>query len=226
MGEVIGALLPLAVGIAVSPIPIIAVVLMLLAPRARETGPGFLAGWTAGVVAATTVLVLIADAIGTTAATGDPKTPVSVIVLLLGVLALVLAIRQWTDRPRHGAAADLPGWTRTIDRLTPARAASLGFLLSALNPKNLTMCVAAGVTVSQGRLGAGLQIVAVAAFTVLAVCTVAAPVIAYVAAPDRMRGPLDGLREWLERNSATVTSVLLLVIGVVLLGRGMGGLID
>jgi hypothetical protein len=45
MGEAIGQLLPLAVGVAVSPMPIVAVILMLVTPRARSNGPAFLLGW-------------------------------------------------------------------------------------------------------------------------------------------------------------------------------------
>ena len=49
MGQAIGGSLPLAIGIAISPIPIIAVVLMLATPRARANGPAFLAGWLFGL---------------------------------------------------------------------------------------------------------------------------------------------------------------------------------
>ena len=45
MGPVIGDFLPAAIGVAISPIPIIAVILMLLTPRARTNGPAFLVGW-------------------------------------------------------------------------------------------------------------------------------------------------------------------------------------
>ena len=44
MGEAIGQSLPLAIGVALSPVPIIAVVLMLTTPRARANGPAFLLG--------------------------------------------------------------------------------------------------------------------------------------------------------------------------------------
>ncbi|MFI0484140.1 GAP family protein [Actinomadura sp. 9N215] len=226
MGEVIGQLLPLAVGVAISPIPIIAVILMLLAPRARTTGPGFLAGWAAGIVIATTVLVLIANAIGMNGSAGEPKTPVSWIELLLGVLLLTLAARQWTSRQGDHADAGTPAWMRAVDELTPARAASFGLLLSAVNPKNLIMCVAAGIAISQGDMSVGGEVVAVAVFTVIAACTVAVPVAVYAADAERVRGPLDALKAWLERNSTTVMFMLLLVIGVVLLGKGIGGLID
>ncbi|KAB2389941.1 GAP family protein [Actinomadura montaniterrae] len=225
MGEVIGTLLPLAIGVAVSPIPIIAVILMLLAPRARATGLGFLAGWVCGVLAATVVLLLIANGLGMTAASGRPKTGVSWIKLLLGVLLLILAAKQFTARPDPGEQAEMPAWMKAIDTFTPVRAASLGVLLSAVNPKNLMMCAAAGIAVSQGRLSTGGQIVAVAVFTLIAVSSVAVPVIVYVADTARMRRPLDALKTWLERNNTTVMFVLLLVIGVVLIGKGIGGLI-
>lgn len=226
MGEVIGDLLPLAVGVAISPIPIIAVILMLLAPRARDAGLGFLGGWVAGIVVATTVLVVVANAIGMTDASGQPKTPVSWIKLLLGVLVLTLAAKQWTTRPAPGASAELPGWMKAIDKLTPAKTASLGILLSAVNPKNLMMCAAAGIAIAQGDLGIGGEVVGVAVFTVIAASTVAVPVAVYVTNAERTRGPLDTLKAWLEQNNSTVMFVLLLVIGTVLIGKGLSGLID
>ena len=47
MGTVIGDLLPLALGVAISPVPIIAVILMLLSPRAGAASLGFAVGWLA-----------------------------------------------------------------------------------------------------------------------------------------------------------------------------------
>lgn len=41
MGSVLGEMLPLAVGVAISPIPIIAVILMLLSKRAGGASAGF-----------------------------------------------------------------------------------------------------------------------------------------------------------------------------------------
>jgi hypothetical protein len=46
----IGDILPLALGIMISPIPIIAAILMLLSPKAKGTSVGFLVGWVAGIV--------------------------------------------------------------------------------------------------------------------------------------------------------------------------------
>jgi Sap, sulfolipid-1-addressing protein len=57
IGAAIGQILPLAVGVALSPVPIIAVALMLMSQRARLNGPLFVIGWLIG-------LAVIGDAIG------------------------------------------------------------------------------------------------------------------------------------------------------------------
>jgi hypothetical protein len=58
-------------------------------------------------------------------------------------------------------------------------------------------------------------------FTVIAAASVAIPVIAYLVAAKRMAAPLESLRTWLVQNNATVMAVLLLVIGVVIIGKGI-----
>ncbi|GAB2448498.1 threonine/homoserine/homoserine lactone efflux protein [Conyzicola lurida] len=220
MGEVIGDVLPLAVGVAVSPIPVIAAILMLLSPRARSTGVAFLVGWVAGIFVAVVVFALLSSLIP--ASDPDETEPVrGVIKLLLGVALLLLALRQWRSRPKPGEAAPTPKWMGAVDSMTPGRGLGLGFLLSAVNPKNLLMAVGAGVAIGGASLGAGEATVAVAVFVVLAASTVAIPVIGYLAASARLTAPLESLRVWLVQNNATVMGVLLLVIGVVMIGKGI-----
>ena len=48
MGQGISEVLTFAVGVAISPVPIIAVILMLFSQRARVNGPVFLLGWVSG----------------------------------------------------------------------------------------------------------------------------------------------------------------------------------
>jgi hypothetical protein len=224
MGGILGELLPLALGVAISPVPIIAVILMLIAPRAGSTSLGFLIGWLAGIVVSVVVFLLLAGLLGDGTQDG-PSTAVSGIKLVLGVLFLVLAVGQWRGRPKPGVDPELPGWMKAIDSFTPGRAAGLGFLLSGINPKNLAMAIAAGVAIGGAGLPGGQQVVAVIVYVVIAASTVAVPVIAYAVAADRIRGQLDELKSWLEANSATVMAVLLLVIGFVVFGNGLGGLI-
>ena len=225
MGAVIGDLLPLGVGVAVSPVPIIAVILLLLAPQAGGPSAGFGLGWLAGIVVVTTIVVLVAGGAGAGTDEGGPSTVTSWVTLLLGVLLLAVGVREWRHRPKPGVEAPLPKWMAAIDGFTPVKATGLGFLLSALNPKNLLMCIGAGVTIGAADLDTGQSVAAVAVFTAIAASTVLVPVVAYAVAKDRMRHPLDELKAWLQANNTAVMSVLVLVIGTVLVGKGIGGLL-
>ena len=222
MDAVIGDLLPLAVGIAISPVPIITVILMLLSDKAVAASTGFLLGWVAGVVAVTVVvLALVGQAVDT--AEGEPSTLSSLLNLVFGALLILLGVRQWRGRPEAGEAVAMPKWMGAIESVGFGRALGLGFLLSALNPKNLLLCLGAGTAIGAAHLPTGQVAVATAVFTVLASSTVAVPVAGYLAARDRMVGPLNRMRTWLTDNSTAMMAVLLLVIGTALLGKGIGG---
>ena len=64
---------------------------------------------------------------------------------------------------------------------------------------------------------------AVLVFVLIGSCSVAIPVVGYLVAPQRMQGPLDELRQWLTLHNSAVMSVLLLVLGVVIIGKGVAG---
>src|SRR5512133_1255515 len=219
MGTVIGEILPLAVGIAISPIPIIAVILMLLAPGAKGASVGFMIGWVAGIIVAVVVFTLLSSVIPQ--GTGGPSQASAVIKIILGVLLLFLALRQWRARPASGEQAALPKWMSAIDSMTVGKALGLGFLVSAVNPKNLIMAVSAGLIIGGAGLALAQATVVIILFVLLAACTVIVPVIGYLIASARLAKPLDRLREWLVENNATIMAVLLLVIGVALIGKGI-----
>jgi threonine/homoserine/homoserine lactone efflux protein len=221
MNEVIGEILPLALGVAISPIPIIAAILMLLSPKARGTSLGFLVGWVLGILVAVVAFTLLASVLPET--DDSSSEPVAgTIKIVLGALLLVLAVKQWRSRPTGDTEPALPKWMQAIDTMTVARALVLGFLLSGLNPKNLLMGAAAGIAIGSADLSTTDDVITVAVYVVVAASTVTIPVIAYLVAAPRMAAPLASLRTWLVHNSATVMAVLLLVIGVVVIGKGIG----
>ncbi len=224
MGPVISDLLPLAIGVAISPVPMIAVILMLLAPRAGGTSVGFLVGWVLGIVVVTVAVLLLSGTVDLGSST-EPSAVASWIKLLLGVALLLLGVHQLRGSPAPGEQAALPKWMSAIETFTPAKSAGLGFLLSALNPKNLAMCIAAGLAIAAGGLTGGETVAAVAIYVVLAASTVAVPVVAYLIASDRMAGPLERLKVWLQQHNAAIMGILLLVLGTVLVGKGLGGLL-
>ncbi|WP_223694459.1 GAP family protein [Leifsonia poae] len=220
MNGVIGEILPSALGIAVSPIPIIAAILMLLSPKARGTSVGFLIGWILGIVVAVVVFTLLSAIIPAADPTAS-KPIAGVIKIILGLGLLLLAWNQWRKRPARGETAAAPKWMAAIDTMKPAGALGLAFVLAAINPKNLLMAVAGGLAIGGSGLVVWQEIVAIVIFVVIAACTVLIPVVAYLVAAQRIAGPLDALRGWLLSNNATIMTVLLLVIGVVIIGKGI-----
>lgn len=221
MGEAIGQSLPVAVGVLLSPMPVVAVVLMLVTPRARADATAFLAGWVLGIGALGTVVVLVA---GAAAGSGEPPTWVAVLKIVLGVLALLVAVAQWRGRPRGDAEPPVPGWMRAVDGFTPVRAFGLAVLLGAVNPKNLLLVASGAVAIATATDEAGARAVALAVFVVVASVGVAAPLVVYLTAGARAAAVLGGLRTWLVRENAVVVATLMLVIGAKLLGDGIGAL--
>ena len=110
MGQAIGDVLPLAVGIAISPVPIIAVILMLVTRQARVNGPVFVLGWLVGLGIIGVLVIGIAGGAGATDG-GEPATWILLLELILGLLLLLVALRQFRSRPHVGEVAPVPKLT-------------------------------------------------------------------------------------------------------------------
>ena len=220
MGEAIGQVLPFAVGVGLSPVPIIAVLLMLDTPRARSNGPAFVLGWVAGLTVVSVVIVVISNGAGAEAS-GGPATWTGWLKLALGVLMLALALKQWRGRPRGGAAAPLPSWMATVDRFTAGRSVAIGVALSALNPKNLILTVGAAAAIAQTGAAAGSEAVAIAVFVLIGTIGCGVPVLLFLVMGERAERMFGDLRDWMARENATIMTVLCLIIGAKLIGDGI-----
>lgn len=220
MGPVIGEILPLALGIAISPMPIMAVTVMLLSPKARGSSIGFLIGWVVGIALMGTLFVFVSTLLPPAPPHSD-WVPVGLIEVLLGLLLLGFAVRTWRNRPRGTDEIPVPRWIRAIDSLTLWRALAIGFVYSAFRPKNLLITFAAGVVIGSAALPLVPTVVSGVIFVVIAASTIVGPVIAFFTGAPRVTSSLEELREWLLRNVSTVTATTLLFLGVVVVGMGI-----
>jgi threonine/homoserine/homoserine lactone efflux protein len=221
MSEAIGGVLALGVGVAISPIPIIAVVLMLVSPRGRVNGPAYLLGQITGVAVAGAVVLLVAGAVGGDDADGSGSR--TWLPLVLGIGLVLLAARQWRERPREGEEPVTPKWMDAIDSFTPPKAFGAGVVLSALNPKNLILTIAGMAAIVAAGLPADEQVVALVVFTIIGSLGVAIPVVMYFALGERSGPLLARLKDWMARNNAAIMAVILLLIGMKLLGDAISG---
>jgi threonine/homoserine/homoserine lactone efflux protein len=148
VGAAIGDILGLAAGVAVSPLPIVAMILVLATPRGRANGLLFGVGWLAGL-------------------------------------------------------------------------AILGALLSAVNPKNAALTIAAAATIAGAGLSGGEQAVVLAVFVLIGSVGVLAPLVVYLFAGAGAARTLDSWKTWAATNNAAVLAVLFLVFGFKLVGDGI-----
>ena len=222
MGAAIGGTLPLALGVALSPIPIIAVVLMLTTQRARVNGTVFIAGWLAGLAVAGAIALSIAGP-ADASSSGAPATWVSWLKVALGAALILVAALQFRNRPRNGDRVELPKWMDRVDEIKPLPAAGLG-VLAGLNPKNLLLVAAAAAAIAQTGISGGEQAIAYLVFALLGTLGVGTPVGIYFTMGARSEKPLSELKDWMAQNNAVIMAVICLLIGLKLIGDAIGGL--
>ncbi|MET0932260.1 MAG: GAP family protein [Mycetocola sp.] len=220
MLAVVGQLLPLMLAGALSTVPILVTITILLAPRPTTSAILFLIGWMIGLF-----LVTALFAFGVQSVTGVSlrrnQQAVGIAEILIGsaliTSGIVLAIR----RPRRRDTVEgTPRWLRTVGRIKPV--ASLGFgLLLNIRPKALLIAAAAGLIIGTSRLDPAETMIVLAVFTVVSGSTVATPVVLAIARPVAMRRRLERAQQWIVRNSRAVTIVVLLVVGTFVLGDGL-----
>jgi hypothetical protein len=223
MGNAIGEILAPAIGVAISPVPIIAVILMLFTRRPKSISLAFLGGWILGLAIVSGIVLAVAQPHDYDPDSG-PSTAAALVRLVLGVLLFWLAVRQWRSRPKPGEEPHMPGWLASLDSFTPVKSLGLGAILSGINPKNLALTLSAAMTIAQAELGAASTAGVMVVFIIIASISVAAPIAAYLVMGDKAARTLDGWKVWLTANNHTVMFVLLLVFAVVLLGKGISGL--
>ncbi|HEX8863837.1 MAG TPA: GAP family protein, partial [Actinomycetes bacterium] len=148
MGEAIGQSLPLAIGVALSPLPIIAVVVLLTSSRARFLGPVFVLGWLLGLVVVGAIVLGVVGPNGA-GSTGPRTRWVSWVLIVVGVLLLVAAVRRLRGRTRRGEQAPLPAWMGAIDRLKPAGVLGGGVVAGGVRPKSLLLAVGGAAAIAQ-----------------------------------------------------------------------------
>ena len=219
MWQALGGLLPIGVAVAFSTVPITVTILILLSPNRNRAALPFLVGWVIGVAA-----VITLSAIGASAALPEPSrrgpdTATAVLLMLVGVALIVLGIVN-LRRGSRSEGAGLPRWLSRVGTFGPLVSFSVAFVLN-FRPKGLLLGVAAGLALHAASVKAGEAAVLIGVYTVIATSTVVVPIAASFVAPRRVEPKLIAARDWLTHNGRTLTSLMMLMIGVVILGAGL-----
>jgi threonine/homoserine/homoserine lactone efflux protein len=223
MTEAISAVLTYAVGVAISPTPIIAGILMLFSARARINGPMFLAGWVVAIGVLSAAAYFVADA-GDAATDETASDTISWGKAAVGVFFLLMAAKQWRSRPAPGVQSEMPKWMAGIDSFSPGKAFTLGLLVAGVNPKNLLLSLGAGAALAQVDPTTSEAIVSWVVFVLVGSVTIAGPVIYYLVGGEKARASLDSMKQWLAVHNAAVMTVLFLFFGVKLIADALPAL--
>jgi len=211
----------MAVGISITPLAMVAALVLLSTPRARTNGLAFVAGWLIGLGLLGAVALLVLGS----AHTGGSRNPAHWVSWLKIVVGLLLLPVGWYELRRHrhvqGRAATMPVWVGRVDDIKPPMSLGLGGVLAGARPKNILLVLAGSLVITQAGLSDGGTGIALLVFVVVGTVGVAVPVIIYFVMGDRGPEILDRLEGWLRLNTGAVMGVLCLVIGADLVGRGI-----
>jgi threonine/homoserine/homoserine lactone efflux protein len=193
MGAAVGDILGLAAGVAVSPLPIVAMILLLATPHGRVTGSLFAVGWLVGLAVLGAIVLALAGPAGASSG-GEPAAE---------------------------AEPEMPRWMAGLDRMRPSGALGLGALLSAVNPKNGGLTIAAAASIAGAGLAGGSQAVVLAVFVLIGSLGVLAPLVVYFVGGDNAARTLETWRTWAADHNAAVMAVLFVIFGFKLVGDGI-----
>ena len=238
MGELILSLVPVALGVVLSPLAIMALVAVLLSRNARMNGIAYLIGWFVGL-AGLMALFLWLFPVLEVHAIGEPPLWVAIVRVLIGLFLAAAAV--WVYRkgrahiirmaaassPRDVVAASpqLPGWLHSVESFRPGRTLLLGVGLFVLNPVDASCAILAALDISLSDVGATAAAWVAIAFVVIGTLPIALPVLYVVVRGPQAQPLLDRVRTWIAGNTHVLNAALLLVIGALQLEKGIAALL-
>ncbi|HYI55139.1 MAG TPA: GAP family protein [Microlunatus sp.] len=222
MLSALGQVLPIAVAVAFSSVPITATILILLSPKRNISGAAFLVGWVAGLIIVVSAATFGAQALPITSLRTQ-QSAFGVTEIVIGAALVILGIVSGLRAVRHPTPAQGAKWLTAVKSFGPRPSFGLAVVLN-FRPKGLLLGVAAGLAIGGDATSAGDALGAIAFYVVISASTVAVPIISTIAMPELMQPRLVDAQHWLEQHGRLVTALLMGLIGVVILGVGLGQL--
>jgi hypothetical protein len=215
MNNVFVTLIPVAIGVALSPAPIIELILVLFSKRRTVNAITFIV-----VLWACTAIAVAIGAFGGNAASGgssEPSTIVGWFFAGLGLLLLVIGVKNWRNR----ADTSEPAVFATVSGMGPGAVAFLAFGAVAVNPKNLVLLLTAGQTVgaSPSPLLYGIGFVLMATLPYWLAVGYA------LLGGEGARVRLDSMRAWLVAHNRMIMGIICVVLGLVLVAKGVSAIL-
>jgi threonine/homoserine/homoserine lactone efflux protein len=141
------------------------------------------------------------------------------IIAVLGVLFVVMAIKQWVGAPDPDAGP--PKFMTALDSMSAPKAAVLGLIIAVVNVKQLGIFVGGVAQIVHADVSTAQRWVALVILLVVIQIGVIGMIVVDVVARDWAGRELAALRGWLVRNNRVLGIVLGLAIGVLFTVKGV-----
>ncbi len=220
--QAIGHILPIALAVALSSVPIMVTIYILLSPNRDRSALPFAIGWVIGLLVVVSVCALAAQLVPTPRGPRRPDTAVGLIEILVGLALVVLGILSFR-RARRAAEPAVPKFLNSKRTLGAWQSFGLALILN-VRPKGLLLAIAAGLSIRGDTSSPTDALIVIGIYTIIAASTVVVPILATLIAPSRMEPRLTAGREWLVRNGEAMTGIIMVLIGVVIIGMGLARL--
>ncbi len=217
MLEDLSNLLPLALGVTISPIPIAAVILVMMSANGVQKGWAFLIGWTIGLIGILTVASSVFNKLSIAGAAGETGNTAAYFQMGFGVTLIILALRLWLKRPRKGEVVQAPGWMQSLNRIGFLGSLGVGLFLVVANVKNLPISVSAASMIASHSS----KWVSVCCFTMIASLGVLVPVVVNQLGGEKTAAILQKWKLWLNTHNSIILAGLFLIIGISALIKGL-----
>lgn len=217
MQEALVYSLPLALVIALSPLPMALSISVLLTSQPNNAA-SLLLGWSASILTIGFIVLVIP---GLDTDKGEPSQLAGWFRIAMGAGLVFIGMRMWQRRVKDQGEVEEPKLLSRLESASPGKILVTGFTLSALNPKNLLLTLAGASYIDAYSSTLSEQSLALLVFTSIASISVGAPIVVYKLFPGRAERALNNFKGWLIRNNQAVVGMLLFVFGLVITINGL-----
>jgi hypothetical protein len=224
VGSLLAQLTTLALATAASPLPIVAVLIMLITKRARPGSLVMMACWILGNVVAISIAIMFANSLHTPRY-GMDLTWEGIFALLIGIGLLGAAALARRGRHRGTPDDQTPTWVDSVDNLSPTGGGVLAFLNATTSPKNLALAITAGKLITQTAHTSTQRVEAALYYVSIASLSIVVPVAFYFLGGQKSVETLRKWRDAVTAHAAAAMEITLFVLGLALSAKGLFNLL-
>jgi Sap, sulfolipid-1-addressing protein len=195
---------------------------MLVLDRPKGLMFGYLLGAYITSITLGLIIVFSLSGSGTVDTTKNTLSPAADIGL--GALALIAALAIGTGRPRREKKPDKepPRWQRELSKGSPRIAFAVGILLTLPGASYL----AGLISIHKLDYATAVTVLLVIGFNLVMLWILELPLLGFLVAPDRTRRGVDRAKAWVFRRGRRAAVWGLSIVGVLLVIKGIVGLIS